>query len=291
MMRHASNHGDPYDYPYREPYSYREHREPGGYRDPPNHRNSSSYWDPHEYREPHSHREHREPPHYREHGGHRAASSEAASHMRPVGNITNSDDFASKDSRLFVGNLNTVVLSKEDVTTIFGRLGNVTGISMHKGYAFVQFSSPGEARRALALENGQMYAGQALDLNIVSQPKAKGMAPKRGVEPPPHDGYKRASLMEDSMGGGPAAKRPRSEGNASMQRGNLVTLANSEGSRPSSYSSRPGSGGGAPRRGTEPPEVGCAQCDAVFTSAWSLCLHFQQRHNMTIFRTRVKDGR
>ena len=38
---------------------------------------------------------------------------------------------------------------------------------MHKGYAFVQFSHPDEARRAGASEDGKNYAGQAIGkLNI-----------------------------------------------------------------------------------------------------------------------------
>ena len=98
--------------------------------------------------------------------GHGAPSSHA--HGPPVlgpgqvSNVTNSNDFISKDSRVFVGNLNTFALSKEDVDGIFRRYGIVTGISMHKGYAFVQFTHPGDARRAVGFEDGQVYAGQPL---------------------------------------------------------------------------------------------------------------------------------
>lgn len=79
-----------------------------------------------------------------------------------ISNVTNSNDPSSKESRVFVGNLNTIVIKKEDVDAIFHRYGIVTGISMHKGYAFVQFNHPAEARRAVSFENGQVYAGQPL---------------------------------------------------------------------------------------------------------------------------------
>ena len=93
---------------------------------------------------------------------HPSLSHASAPLASQVSSVTNSNDFASKDSRVFIGNLNTFVLTKEDVDGIFGRYGNVKGISMHKGYAFVQYAYPGEARRAVAFENGRVYAGQSV---------------------------------------------------------------------------------------------------------------------------------
>lgn len=152
-------------------------------------------------------------------------------HLNPVSNVTNSNDFASKDSRVFVGNLNTFALSKEDVDRIFGQYGLVTGISMHKGYAFVQYCHPGEARRAVAFENGNSYGGQILDLNVVSEPKKGGQ--KRIVGPGMNDRNvpARRPLQQTSPSMPQAAKRPRQDSapssNPSMQRSNLVTLSNS----------------------------------------------------------------
>lgn len=77
-----------------------------------------------------------------------------------VGSVTN--DPSTAKSRVFVGNLNTIALSKEDVEQIFSRYGMVTGLSMHKGYAFVQYGSQMDARRACGAEDGMTYAGQAL---------------------------------------------------------------------------------------------------------------------------------
>uniref|UniRef100_A0A8C5IMV4 RALY heterogeneous nuclear ribonucleoprotein n=1 Tax=Junco hyemalis TaxID=40217 RepID=A0A8C5IMV4_JUNHY len=78
------------------------------------------------------------------------------------GNITNKNDPKSINSRVFIGNLNTAVVKKSDVETIFSKYGRVVGCSVHKGYAFVQYSNERHARAAVLGENGRVLAGQSL---------------------------------------------------------------------------------------------------------------------------------
>ena len=61
--------------------------------------------------------------------------------------------------RVFVGNLNTFQIVKTDVEKMFQKYGRIAGISMHKGYAFVQFTSPFDARLVLlcSLRNYNLY--------------------------------------------------------------------------------------------------------------------------------------
>ncbi|GLV42570.1 uncharacterized protein CBL_03309 [Carabus blaptoides fortunei] len=91
--------------------------------------------------------------------------------MSKVGNQTNSQDPQAVNSRVFVGNLNTFQCSKTDVERMFQRYGRLAGISMHKGYAFVQFTNPFDARSACLGENGRTILGQVLDVNMVAEPK------------------------------------------------------------------------------------------------------------------------
>jgi len=103
-----------------------------------------------------------------------------------VGNQTSSQDPQAVNSRLFVGNLNTFQIIKTDVEKIFQKYGRIAGISMHKGYAFVQFTSPFDARSACLGEDGKSLCGQILDVNMVSEPKAhqtkiKGQKRQKGV--------------------------------------------------------------------------------------------------------------
>ncbi|XP_028854565.1 RNA-binding protein Raly isoform X1 [Denticeps clupeoides] len=86
-------------------------------------------------------------------------------------NITNKNDPKSINSRVFIGNLNTAVVKKADVETIFSKYGRVLGCSVHKGYAFVQYASERHARGAVIGENGRVLAGQTLDINMAGEPK------------------------------------------------------------------------------------------------------------------------
>ncbi|KAM4708878.1 heterogeneous nuclear ribonucleoproteins C1/C2 isoform 2-T3 [Discoglossus pictus] len=87
-------------------------------------------------------------------------------------NVTNKTDPRSLNSRVFIGNLNTLVVKKADVEAIFSKYGKIVGCSVHKGFAFVQYANERTARTAVAGEDGRMIAGQVLDINLAAEPKA-----------------------------------------------------------------------------------------------------------------------
>ncbi|PNJ01681.1 HNRNPCL3 isoform 1, partial [Pongo abelii] len=86
-------------------------------------------------------------------------------------NVTNKMDPQSMSSRVFIGNLNTLVVKKSDVEAIFSKYGKIAGCSVHKGFAFVQYDKEKNARAAVAGEDGRMIAGQVVDVNPAAEPK------------------------------------------------------------------------------------------------------------------------
>ncbi|CAJ1085942.1 putative FH1/FH2 domain-containing protein 1-like [Xyrichtys novacula] len=97
--------------------------------------------------------------------------SSSSSSLMSSSNVTNKTDPRSLNSRVFIGNLNTLLVTKADVEAIFSKYGKVVGCSVHKGYAFVQYSNERNARAAVAGEDGRMIVGQVLDINLAGEPK------------------------------------------------------------------------------------------------------------------------
>ncbi|KAI0217283.1 hypothetical protein LSAT2_030853 [Lamellibrachia satsuma] len=105
--------------------------------------------------------------------------SRTSATMGKISNFTNSNDPQAINSRVFIGNLNTFALSKANVERMFMRYGHIIAISMHKGYAFIQYMNEFEARCAVAGEDQRLYANQPIDVNLASEPKPNRPSRKR----------------------------------------------------------------------------------------------------------------
>jgi RNA recognition motif-containing protein len=75
--------------------------------------------------------------------------------------------------RLFVGNLSYRSLEK-DLQDYFSQAGVVTSCNLmldkftgkSRGFAFIEFSTPDEANKAVAMFNGKEFQGRQLTVNI-----------------------------------------------------------------------------------------------------------------------------
>ena len=61
-----------------------------------------------------------------------------------------------------MGNIDPNKVERRDLIEIFSQYGNVLGVSVHKGFAFVQMDSERNANRAVNEENGSVVNGQKI---------------------------------------------------------------------------------------------------------------------------------
>lgn len=99
-------------------------------------------------------------------------------------------------SRVFVGNLNTLLVSRDELQHRFSKYGPVRAVGIFKGYAFIQYDDEvssmawtiisdltwtvhltifypvkATARLASTCEDQQVIVGQKVDCNLANEPK------------------------------------------------------------------------------------------------------------------------
>ncbi|XP_030318766.1 nuclear receptor coactivator 5 isoform X2 [Calypte anna] len=79
--------------------------------------------------------------------------------------FTNSTHPQDLERRLFVGNLPTDHMTREEMEEIFSKYGKIRALSMYRGYGFVQYDRLEDVQAALDGENGRLYKGYRLDIN------------------------------------------------------------------------------------------------------------------------------
>lgn len=73
-----------------------------------------------------------------------------------------------ESSRVFVGNIDTGIVTAEDITSLFGKFGPVD-VVMKQGYAFVQYATEELATAAIAEFNGAQLKGRSLTVNFAAR--------------------------------------------------------------------------------------------------------------------------
>lgn len=73
------------------------------------------------------------------------------------------DSTENQESRVFIGNI-APDTDPDLIEQHFKTHGNVSGVAVHKGYCFVQYEQPSEAKIAIEKENGSMFLGKRIDV-------------------------------------------------------------------------------------------------------------------------------
>ncbi|XP_041837315.1 nuclear receptor coactivator 5 isoform X2 [Melanotaenia boesemani] len=95
-----------------------------------------------------------------------------------------SNDPRDLERRIFVGNLPTSDMENKDLEDLFSPYGKIVGVSLFRGYGFVQFERVEEAEAAKAAQKGRIYKGYKIDVNMAverrqAKPQSQQSPPRR----------------------------------------------------------------------------------------------------------------
>ncbi|XP_072237828.1 nuclear receptor coactivator 5 isoform X2 [Leuresthes tenuis] len=95
-----------------------------------------------------------------------------------------SNDPRDLERRIFVGNLPTSDMENKDLEGLFSPYGKIVGVSLFRGYGFVQFERVEEAEAARAAQKGRIYKGYKIDVNMAverrqAKPQSQQSPPRR----------------------------------------------------------------------------------------------------------------
>uniref|UniRef100_A0A915BQ55 RRM domain-containing protein n=1 Tax=Parascaris univalens TaxID=6257 RepID=A0A915BQ55_PARUN len=106
-------------------------------------------------------------------------------------------------ARVFVGNMNTNAITREDIIRLFSAYGTLLGVTLFKGYAFIQYGNANEADLAVSVLNGYNWNGSILDVKLA----IAGMKPHNASSVSSANGVKRSA--EGWPSGGASTKKER----------------------------------------------------------------------------------
>lgn len=78
------------------------------------------------------------------------------------GTNTTSHEPHLERARLFVGNIEPNRTHRRDIVKLFSQYGDVLGVSVHKGYAFVQMDRERTANKAINFEDNHTFMGSKI---------------------------------------------------------------------------------------------------------------------------------
>jgi len=226
---------------------------------------------------------------------------------KPRAAINISYDTSSKDPhmmrcRLFVGGISTNV-SRDDVIALFMPYGNILGLTLFKGYAFVQYSSVAEADLAVSALHQYFWHGSGLEVKIASksQPDNKGTSNGTSIK------RQLVDSSQPSFFGGNDAKKGRPQNSTAFATAYIQSATENKReindllvcgmcryttscleSFVSHRKTQCNEQSGRKFEG-EPESIECCSCEENFPTSWELIDHLSKLHNLAVFRQPQQD--
>ncbi|XP_072482479.1 RNA-binding motif protein, X chromosome isoform X2 [Notamacropus eugenii] len=168
---------------------------------------------------------------------------------------------ADRPGKLFVGGLNTETNEKA-LEAVFGKYGRIVEVllmkdretSKSRGFAFITFESPADAKDAARDMNGKLLDGKSIKVEQATKPTFESGG-RRGPPPPPRSRGPPRGLRGGGRGGsGGGTRGPPSRGGHMDDSGYSLNfnMGSSRGPLPVKRGPPPRSGGGPPPKRSAP---------------------------------------
>ncbi|XP_078688328.1 nuclear receptor coactivator 5-like isoform X4 [Branchiostoma floridae x Branchiostoma belcheri] len=134
---------------------------------------------------------------------------------------SDTNDPRSINARVFIGNLPTDRLTRQELEGQFSKYGHITACSLHKGFGFVQFAEEQDARESVKGEAGKTIKGFKVDIKMAAEGRRERRppggggggdrgGPDRGGPERDRDRRRSPPKARDPYGRGPPGRRDRS---------------------------------------------------------------------------------
>ncbi|KAH7701273.1 hnrpc-prov protein [Aphelenchoides avenae] len=216
-----------------------------------------------------------------------------------VGTDTSSKDPVLQRARIFAGNLNTHRISRNDIIEAFSQYGHMIGLTVFKGYAFIQYSNSAEADLAISAMHGFNWHGSALDVKLAVPGIKDAVVETTGTKRPASEAGA-SPVKRTRLGDVQKLNRDYAAGLEELpalfthfgQADTLICgecrfVTNDLGAyvahkkTPCSVQQRPEG---------EPEALQCFSCEMQFENSWQLVKHLTEKHQLTLFKPLTGNG-
>lgn len=167
-------------------------------------------------------------------------------------------------ARVFVGKLDTSKATRDMILQKYSCFGTILGLTVFKGYAFVQYGSYEEAINAVHGTNQTMLAGQSLDVKLASESQGQGQT-RTPAQKQKQNAFGGTNLTLFSSGAPQAKKLKKDSGAGATGARQLLSVPVSKPIKAAPATIQDETGNDELNRYAFPDTLICGNCREVFT--------------------------